>query len=84
VGAGPILCRGRVCLQCFLQQGILPIYLALYPGNFEHRALVGEGIAGGEVLLGAIVQVRQPVAYGFWAVHQPIEHAWVQGVHGKH
>ena len=72
MGAASTLRRGVLCLQDFLQQGVLPIYLALNPSDFQHGALVCEAIASGEVLLGAVMQVRQPVAQGAGAVQQPI------------
>jgi len=77
VGAASTLRRGLLGLQGFLQQGILPIYLALNPGDLQHGALVGETIAGGEVLLCAIMQVRQPIAQGAGAVQQPIQQGGV-------
>lgn len=77
MGAASTLRRVVLGLQGFLQQGVLPIYLALYSGNFQHGALVGEAIAGGEILLGAVMQVRQPVAQGAGAVQQPIQQGGV-------
>ena len=41
VGAASTLRRGLFGLQGFLQQGILPIYLAFNPGDLQHGALVG-------------------------------------------
>jgi hypothetical protein len=77
VGAASTLRRVVLGLQGFLQQGILPIYLALNSGDFQHGALVGEAIAGGEVLLCAVMQVRQPIAQGAGAVQQPIQQGGV-------
>ena len=77
MGAASILRRGVLGLQRFFQQRILPIYLALYSGDFQHGALVCEAIAGGEVLLGAIMQMRQPVAESLGAVQQPIQQGGV-------
>ena len=77
MGAASTLRRGLLGLQGFLQQGILPIYLALYSGDFQQCALVGQAIAGGEILLCAIMQMRQPVAQGAWAVQQPIKQGGV-------
>lgn len=77
MGAASTLRRVVLGLQGFLQQGILPIYLALYPGDLQHGALVGEAIASGEVLLGAVMQVRQPIAQGAGAVQQPIKQGGV-------
>jgi hypothetical protein len=48
-----------------------------YPGDFQHGALVGQRVSCGQILLGAVMQVRQPVAQGAWAVQQPIEQGWV-------
>ncbi len=84
MGAASTLRRVVLGLQGFLQQGILPIYLALYSGDFQYGALVCEAIAGGEVLLCAVMQVRQPVAQGFGAVQQPIQQGWVQWFHVQH
>jgi len=65
------------CLQDFLYHCILPIYLALYPGDLQHGALVCEAIAGGQILLCAVMQVRQPIAQGAGAVQQPIKQGGV-------
>ena len=77
MGAASTLRRVVLCLQGLLQHGILPIYLALYPSDFQQRALVGEAIACGEILLGAVMQVRQPIAQGAGAVQQPIKQGGV-------
>ena len=62
MGAASILRRGVLGLQRFLQQAVLPGNFALRVGQPQHRSLVGEGIACGEILPRPIVQVREAVA----------------------
>ena len=84
MGAASILRRGVLCLQGFLQQGILAGDFALGVGESDHGPLVGEAIACGQILPRPIVQVREAVAQCCRATQQPVNVSWRRVFHVKH
>ena len=84
MGAASILRRGVLGLQGFLQQCILPGDFALGVGQPQHRSLIGESIACGEILPRPIMQVREAVAQCCRATQQPVNVSWRCVFHVKH